>query len=139
MDVVVGFTHSARDHAVIERATEECRLRAAGLHVVCYAGGDGVNPQSVDAALKRVEQVRRAVDEVVDKVRADGVECTPHVVTEPGRHPADVLLEVADQVGADLVVVGIRQRTKVGKAFLGSNAQEVLLRAAAPVLAVKVD
>ena len=50
---------------------------------------------------------------------------------------ADAVLEVADEVGATLVVVGVRHRSPVGKMLLGSVAQRVILDAHCPVLAVK--
>jgi len=54
-----------------------------------------------------------------------------------GSLPADVVLEVAEEVDAELVVVGLRRRTPVGKLVLGSTPQQILLRASCPVLAVK--
>jgi nucleotide-binding universal stress UspA family protein len=53
--------------------------------------------------------------------------------------PADHVLEVAEQTGAELIVIGLRRRTAVGKLILGGSAQRILLDAACPVLAVKVD
>jgi nucleotide-binding universal stress UspA family protein len=40
-------------------------------------------------------------------------------------------------LGADLLVIGARRRSPVGKALLGSVAQTVILEAALPVLVVK--
>lgn len=54
-----------------------------------------------------------------------------------GALPADVVLEVAEEVGASLIVVGLRRRTPVGKLVLGSTPQQILLRAGCPVLAIK--
>ncbi|MCB7135120.1 universal stress protein [Cellulosimicrobium marinum] len=51
--------------------------------------------------------------------------------------PSEVVLGVADEVDADLVVVGVRPRTPVGKLVLASTAQQILLGARCPVLAVK--
>ena len=52
---------------------------------------------------------------------------------------SDAVLGVAEEVGAELLVVGIRRRSPVGKALLGSNAQRIILNAACPVLTVRVD
>ena len=43
----------------------------------------------------------------------------------------------ASDLGAELIVIGLRRRSTVGKLLLGSNAQEILLDAKCPVLAVK--
>jgi nucleotide-binding universal stress UspA family protein len=63
----------------------------------------------------------------------------PHEVIElvQGNTPTQDLLEVARQYGAEMIVIGIRRRSPVGKMILGSNAQEILLDADCPVLAVK--
>ena len=53
------------------------------------------------------------------------------------RDPADQLLRVAEETNAELIVIGLRRRTPVGKLIMGSAAQTVLLEAEAPVLAVK--
>ena len=54
-----------------------------------------------------------------------------------GREPAEDLIEVAESSHAELIVIGLRRRTPVGKLILGSNAQRILLDATCPVLAVK--
>ena len=46
-------------------------------------------------------------------------------------------LAAAGEPGVDLLVLGIRHRTPVGKLILGSSEQEILLDAPRPVLAVK--
>ena len=47
------------------------------------------------------------------------------------------VVNVANEAKADLIVIGLRRRSLVGKLLLGSNAQEILTQADCPVLVVK--
>lgn len=49
------------------------------------------------------------------------------------------IVELAEDVGADRVVVGGRDRSPAGKAVFGSTAQEVLLSAPCPVTLVRAN
>ena len=54
-----------------------------------------------------------------------------------GFEPAEDLISIAEANTAELLVIGLRRRSPVGKLILGSNAQRILLDAPCPVLAVK--
>ena len=54
-----------------------------------------------------------------------------------GADVGDQVLAVAADEAADLVVIGLRRRTPVGKLLMGSVAQRILLGAECAVLAVK--
>ena len=56
-----------------------------------------------------------------------------------GPDVAEEIVRVADEVDAELLVIGLRRRTPVGKMIMGSVAQQVLIDAPCPVLAVKAD
>jgi len=58
---------------------------------------------------------------------------------ETGLEASENLLAIAEEVDAELIVIGLRRRTPVGKLILGSNAQRILLDAQCPVLAVKAE
>lgn len=51
--------------------------------------------------------------------------------------PADQILNFLEHTPSDILAVGVRRRSAVGKALLGSVAQALLLNAPCPVLAVK--
>jgi nucleotide-binding universal stress UspA family protein len=56
-----------------------------------------------------------------------------------GNEVSEDLIAVAGEYSADMIVIGLRRRSPVGKLILGSNAQSILLDAPCPVLAVKAD
>jgi nucleotide-binding universal stress UspA family protein len=50
---------------------------------------------------------------------------------------ADEVLQVAREIDASVIVIGLRKRSAVGKLLMGSSALRILLDADRPVLAVK--
>jgi nucleotide-binding universal stress UspA family protein len=50
---------------------------------------------------------------------------------------ADELIDVLEEVGAELCVIGIRRRLAVGKMVLGSNAHRIQMDSPCPVLTVR--
>ena len=130
MAVVVGYVPTKEGRAALRRASEESLLRRTKLIVISSSRG-GKDFDAADA--RRFEAALTAVQNQLDEV---GVE---HEVRQlvRGNEPAVDLIEVAHEVNADLIVIGLRKRTPLGKMLLGSNAQRILLDASCPVLAVK--
>ncbi|WNV74178.1 universal stress protein [Geodermatophilus sp. DSM 44513] len=126
--VVVGFVPSPQGRAALEHGIEEARLRGTGLLVVNSAGSDGF------ADAKRVGE--EDVADLRTQLDASGVH---YEIRELGSEhsPSEQLVTAAEEAGAALLVIGIRQRSAVGKLIMGSNAQRILLDATVPVLAVK--
>jgi nucleotide-binding universal stress UspA family protein len=54
-----------------------------------------------------------------------------------GTGPVEGILEVAAETNPELVVIGLRRRTEVGKLVLGSISRRIMLGVDCPVLAVK--
>jgi nucleotide-binding universal stress UspA family protein len=82
-----------------------------------------------DAAARRVEAA-------VALARAAGIVVEPHLVEGP---PAEAIREVAEQVSADLIVIGTRGHTGLKHVLLGSVAERTLRHAPCAVLTVKDD
>ncbi|HVD00742.1 MAG TPA: universal stress protein [Candidatus Dormibacteraeota bacterium] len=78
--------------------------------------------------------MKKELDEEWTKPARDaGVSC--RTVMEDGR-PASVIPKVADEVDADVIVVGRRGRGGVAELLLGSVSHEVVLHSKRPVLVV---
>lgn len=62
-----------------------------------------------------------------------------HELRQPpqAESPAEQILAAATDCDAGLIVIGLRRRSPVGKLFLGSTSQEVLLDADCPVTVIK--
>jgi len=74
-----------------------------------------------------------------DAMEGAGVEYTTHGRTTNSDEIGEGIVGLAEEVGADLVVIGGRRRSPTGKAVFGSTAQEVLLNAPCPVTFVRGD
>lgn len=128
--IVVGYVPKPEGDAALRLAAEEAQLRSSTLVVVnSHRGGrelSGDESAETDALL----------NEVHEQLSAAGVE---HEVRQlvRGLDPAEDLVNVAKEVSAELIIIGLRRRSPVGKLILGSNAQRILLDAPCPVLAVK--
>ncbi len=128
--IVVGYVETPEGRAALERAIAEAQQRGARLIVInSHKGGSSLDNASA-------VELDKNLAEVHDLLHGTGVE---HEVRQlvRGADPAEDLVAVADEVDADLIVIGLRRRTPVGKLIMGSNAQSVLLDASCPVLAVK--
>ncbi len=128
MTVVVGYVPRPEGRAALDRAVEEARLRGSRLVVVNASRGDAY----VDAGYAPVQEIEL----VRSRLAEAGVEHELRQLVR-GHEPADEVVDTAGEVGAELVVIGLRRRTAVGKFLLGSTAQWILRDAPCAVLAVK--
>ena len=79
----------------------------------------------------------RLLEESRARVAAAGVAVEGLLDEGFARRTADVILEAADQWGADLIVLGTHGRRGPSRWFMGSDAEQVMRRAEVPVLLVR--
>jgi nucleotide-binding universal stress UspA family protein len=130
MTIVLAYRPSPEGEAAFDVAVETALARDAQLVVVHSSrGGRSETEESV-------AEIQRVGDEMESRLNEAGVK---HVLREVvvGQSPAQDVIEAAVEVDADLLVIGVRSRSRVGKLLLGSDAQEILLAAPCPVVAVK--
>jgi nucleotide-binding universal stress UspA family protein len=125
--VVVGWTPDQYGAVALSAALAEASFHGHAVAVVNGTRGDAL----VDARYASSS----AIVELTAALEASGVEHT--VRQTSGVDVAEQVLDVARELSASLVVLGLRRRTPVGKLLMGSVAQRVILDAACPVLCVK--
>jgi len=130
MVIVVGYAPGAPGEAALSRAVHEARLRDARLVVVNSSRGDAL----VDKRFAQGEDVEH-VERLLEQAEV------PWTLRQPvrGREASEEIVRAAHEARAELVVIGLRHRSPVGKLIMGSTAQSVLLDAECPVLAVKAE
>lgn len=128
MTVVVGYLPTPEGSAAVDHAMEEARLTSSRVVVVNTGHyGDFAHPNYATA---------EDIDALDAQLTAAGLDHEIHRSLE-STSAAEAILQAATDASADLIVIGVRRRSPVGKLFAGSTAQHVLLDADCPVLAVK--
>lgn len=130
MGIVVGYASTTEGRAALLRAGQEAVDRGTDLLVVNTTRPPGPGDRDGTGAVEAdLEALRAALE-------GTGVD---HRLMEPSPtlEAAEDILSAAASNRCELIVIGLRQRTPVGKLLLGSNAQRILLEAPCPVLAVK--
>lgn len=116
MSVMVAVTDSAEGRHALTAAAEEARMLGCDLLVA----------NLTLSRLTNVPEMDGAAVEVIDRSGAGD------------RDPAQAVLDELDErPEVQRLVIGIRQRSPVGKALLGSISQRLLLEVSVPVVAVK--
>lgn len=127
MGVVVGYLATPEGRAALDSAVREAGTRGGSVIVVVSA--------RPDEAVDERERLERELSGVDEELAAAGV--AHEIRLLDGGDVADDLITTAEELSADLIVIGLRRRSPVGKLILGANAQRVLFDAPCPVLTVK--
>jgi nucleotide-binding universal stress UspA family protein len=120
--VVVGFLGTPESRAALGHAIRECTVRRDELIVVVPESVATGAEFTADLALAHASLGRQEI--AVRRVASEDL-----VGAE--------LVDLSYKDSVDLVVVGLKRRSPVGKLVMGSMSQKVLLDAQCPVTAVK--
>jgi nucleotide-binding universal stress UspA family protein len=128
MTILIGYVPTPAGEAALDHGLTEAARRGEDVVVVnSPRRGTTVDARLVDDAGAR---------ELVSRAAARGVTAT----VDQADHGADIVDtfgSLVERTGAELVVIGLRHRTPVGKLVMGSSAQRLLLELRVPILAVK--
>jgi nucleotide-binding universal stress UspA family protein len=129
-----GSEHADRalDYATRLADTEHAQLHVVHIVETIVTGrvagrNTFLNEDQIDAKIK--EQVRQISAQ-------HGIQTTLHMTPSGTGNIADHIADVADDAGADLIVVGTRGHSTLGGVMLGSVTQRLMHVVSCPVLAV---
>lgn len=128
MPIIVGWTPTPEGEAALAQALRQATTRGTELLVV------NVSPTSDPSGSTFADD--RELADVRARLDAVGVPYTLRQLVR-GKDAAEEIVGLAGELDAELVVIGLRHRSPVGKLLLGSRSQAILLDAPCPVLAVK--
>jgi nucleotide-binding universal stress UspA family protein len=134
----VGFK---QDRKVVKRAAQLAREQSARLTILSVV--EDVWLEAAD--ISEMPEVKEAREEVLAVARHDaetiatasGLEAGSFSVRVEIGKAADMISQVADDVSADIIVVGAGRRRTLKEKVLGSTADRIVRTSAVPVLVVK--
>jgi nucleotide-binding universal stress UspA family protein len=127
--IVVGYSADPFGRAALEHGIAEAMRRDTTLRIINSTAGEAY----VDAHFAQ----KREILDIEERLANCGV---AYELRQPvGVDTAEELLKAMEHDDAELLVIGIRHRSPVGKLLLGSVSQQLLLECPKPVLAVKPD
>lgn len=125
--IVAGYVSTPEAEAALEWAIDHAAQSGARLVVVATTG----------AAAEVGVSEEQEIDALRGRLDGAGIDNEVFHFHGPAAGAADSILDHSRRVDADLVVIGQRRRSPVGKLVLGSTSQRVLIEADCPVVAVK--
>ncbi len=138
--ILVPVDFSDYSQAAVDQAVALGKELGAKLHLLhCYqinVGGVSpygvVLPQNLDREIRDAAQAK--LSEWAEKAKAAGLEVETSVTP---LFPSEAIASIAEDVGADLVVMGTRGLSGLKHVLLGSVAERTIRTAPCPVLTVK--
>lgn len=124
MTVLVAYAPAPEGREALTEGIKEAHLRQSDLLIVNIGRGHhDLDTQELQELERRLAEAGLALA-IESSILAD---------------PGDAVIQIAQDRNAEMIVIGLRHRSMVGKLILGSTVQRILLDATCPVLAVRAD
>lgn len=121
--------------AAVPYARELAKRFGAQIHAL-HVRGPVVNPMTDPSTWAALEEASETTKEVeIAKLRKSFPAMEPDILVEEGALWSS-LASVVEKKSIDVIVLGTRGRSGIGKFFLGSVAEEVFRRAPCPVMTI---
>lgn len=131
MRILVCYNTKPRGEAAIKLAQEHAAKWQAEINLVWAISRD--KPMS----RKRIQEVEEELESHVDQLfEACDIAYKVDLLIDTSA-AGEQIVGFAEQVKADMVVLGLRRRSMAGKALFGSNSQHIIMNAPCPVLTIR--
>lgn len=130
MKIILGYDGSDAAKEALKQARSQTKAFDGKVYVVASVVG-GAAKQTHE-----IEQSRADLTYAEKYLKEKGVLHEPHLLVR-GLPPGEDLVQFAGEKKADMIIIGVKRKSKVGKLVFGSTAQYVILEAHCPVLTVK--
>ncbi len=138
MTVLVAYNATAESKAALEQGVRLAEAHGAPLRIFRYIIHEvGDSPTQVRHTNDVIDAAARELDELERTITSQGVPTAVTLTHGVRDGVAAALLQEADDVDADMIVMGFVPRPRIAEFVLGSVAREVVNRATCPVMAVK--
>ena len=141
-NIVVPVDFSAGTQRIVRRAIEQARAFHAKLWLIHVAAPEpdfvpyaSDPPPLRDQVAKSLREEHRLLQALAETIEAEGVEVTALMVQGP---TVEKILQEAQKLEADLIVVGSHGHGMLHRALLGSVSAGLIRHADVPVLIVPV-
>ena len=128
--IIVGYDGTGTADEALAAAIDQATAFGGKIFVVFSQVGKTSESQ------KEIEDAESALKWAEAKIRKKGIDVEIHHMVR-GLSAGEDLVTFGNEIGADLIVIGIEKRSKVSKLMFGSTAQFTILEANCPVLTVK--
>ena len=128
MTIIVAYASRPEGKAALEKGIEIASRRKEKLIVVNASAGGS----SDDKAM----MLGSDVEELEGYLAKSGADAEFKQFVR-GKEVLEEIMDLVESTQASLLIMGLRKRSPVGKLFLGSVAQDILLNVPCPILAVK--
>ncbi|MBI5594293.1 MAG: universal stress protein [Deltaproteobacteria bacterium] len=131
MRIAVGFNGSELSKVALKMAEAHARAFNAEIYVFT------LTPHSPELNVPEIEAAETKLKDIKARLNKEGIPCETHLVIRSLSYGEDLVSLTRDHK-IDEFVIGVKNRSRVGKFFMGSTAQFIILNCECPVVVVKL-
>jgi nucleotide-binding universal stress UspA family protein len=135
--ILVPTDGSNQSDAALDHAVDLARHHDATIHLLYVAdtNRDSLTMQGGEVIDALEQEGDRIVSEAIDRVDV-GTDVIDEVMTGD---PVETILDYAESIGADLIVMGTHGRRGLDRYLLGSTTERVVRLSSVPVLTIRSE